>query len=191
MRKQHRRTLVLNMDYTAMSVIASKRALVLSFENRAEIVDFFKDDYILDSKDRKHPIPSIIRSLKYINRHRRRVPFSKKNVCIRDLCTCQYCGKKMKVFEATYDHVIPKSKWPKGTGTATKWENIVIACGRCNKKKGDKTPKEVGMKLKRTPVIPNGQSHIAGLSPWSRIEDEWLPYLPEAYKRLIDEISLS
>lgn len=51
--------------------------------------------------------------------------------------TCFYCRKKMKAAElsqnVTRDHIRPKSK-----GGSDYLHNLVIACGGCNKNKGDK-----------------------------------------------------
>jgi 5-methylcytosine-specific restriction endonuclease McrA len=45
--------------------------------------------------------------------------------------------------------VIPRSR-----GGRTEWENVVIACSACNRKKGNRTPEEAGMKLLRKPYRP-------------------------------------
>lgn len=50
---------------------------------------------------------------------------------------CYYCDKFMKFKRATKDHYIPKAK-----GGPDSWENIVIACVDCNKKKKDILPSE-------------------------------------------------
>jgi 5-methylcytosine-specific restriction endonuclease McrA len=44
------------------------------------------------------------------------------------------------------DHVIPKSR-----GGGGGWENLVSSCMKCNNKKGNRTPKEAGMPLMKTP----------------------------------------
>ena len=56
----------------------------------------------------------------------------------------------MTTKEATLDHVVPRSQ-----GGKTTWENIVCACGTCNRKKGGRTPKEAQMKLLSKPVKPD------------------------------------
>jgi len=69
----------------------------------------------------------------------------KQNGC---LC-CSYCNKPNLIIElqdmkvplfkkATIDHVIPISKG----GALFNYDNIVVACGTCNNKKGDKTVEE-------------------------------------------------
>ena len=59
----------------------------------------------------------------------------------RDNYTCQYCGKKS---ELTIDHIIPRSR-----GGKDEWDNVAVACLRCNVSKGARTPKEAGMTLKK------------------------------------------
>jgi 5-methylcytosine-specific restriction endonuclease McrA len=44
---------------------------------------------------------------------------------------------------------------PRSRGGATTWENCVAACLPCNQRKGDRTPKEAGMRLRfGQPVQP-------------------------------------
>jgi 5-methylcytosine-specific restriction endonuclease McrA len=76
-----------------------------------------------------------------------RVPFSKKNVMIRDGFKCVYCGVKGVVF--TIDHVVPRSKGGKST-----FENCVTACKPCNNRKGHQTCREAKMFPKTKLVQP-------------------------------------
>jgi 5-methylcytosine-specific restriction endonuclease McrA len=48
---------------------------------------------------------------------------------------CQYCLKPVKFSLATKDHVVPRSR-----GGINQDSNIVLACKRCNNKKGAKFP---------------------------------------------------
>jgi 5-methylcytosine-specific restriction endonuclease McrA len=92
-------------------------------------------------------IPAVMKLMKIIRTiYRTKVPFSKKNVMIRDGFTCQYC-KTTK--ELTIDHIIPVSR-----GGKTEFENCVAACKTCNGKKGDKLPSEARLYLKKKPVAP-------------------------------------
>jgi 5-methylcytosine-specific restriction endonuclease McrA len=43
---------------------------------------------------------------------------------------------------------------PRSRGGANSWENTVAACGRCNQRKGDRTPAEARMPLRSTPKAP-------------------------------------
>lgn len=53
---------------------------------------------------------------------------------------CRYCGKELTLEQTTVDHVIPESRG--GTNADV---NLVAACGKCNRKKGARTPVEAGM----------------------------------------------
>ncbi|NDC95612.1 hypothetical protein EB077_09940, partial [bacterium] len=98
----------------------------------------------------------------------------------------QYCHQTLNHNELTYDHVIPKSKWKDRNHPATCWTNIVTACINCNRKKGNKTPKEANMPLRILPIKPNKNiKYLPIASHLSRIRvsipDEWKIYLPESY----------
>jgi hypothetical protein len=60
----------------------------------------------------------------------------------RDHLRCRYCGRDLKEWSATLDHVLPRSK-----GGRNSYENTVTACGGCNQDKRDRTPEEAGMVL--------------------------------------------
>jgi len=55
------------------------------------------------------------------------------------------------------------------------WENLVTACMKCNNKKGDKTPEEVGLKLLSKPRRPNHVTFIRHFV--GRVDEKWKPYL--------------
>lgn len=59
------------------------------------------------------------------------------------MCWCRYCGSTTGL---TIDHVVPLSKGGKWV-----WENLVTACTKCNSKKGSKSLKQLGWKLKNKP----------------------------------------
>lgn len=66
----------------------------------------------------------------------------------RDADHCRYCdvnvswSDRRSAHAATYDHVDPHI-------LANTVENVVVACGHCNRVKGDRTPDEAGMPLTR------------------------------------------
>jgi 5-methylcytosine-specific restriction endonuclease McrA len=92
-------------------------------------------------------IPAVIKLIKAIRSlYRSKVPFSKRNVMVRDGFVCVYCGSNEML---TIDHVLPVSRGGKST-----FENCVSACKKCNSKKGDNTPSEVHMFLKKKPYAP-------------------------------------
>jgi hypothetical protein len=185
------RCLLLNMDYTPMSIIHWQKALIWSikYENNPkygiEIVDFYKNDFI-QGVGKKIPIPSVAKTKRFFRKQNTTVIFSRKNIYIRDNYTCQYCGIKFDPEYLTYDHVIPKSRWKDNNRSATNWTNITTACIQCNRKKSNQTPKQANMPLRTIPLIPDKTCkylHITHLL--SRIKndipDEWLMYLPKSY----------
>lgn len=189
MKKHRTRVLLLNMDYQPISTISWKKALIFMFMNQedyvkgAEVIEWAgKDDFVTSAGGQVFQIPSIMRMTRYIKLRKRDVPFSRKNVFLRDKLTCGYCYKKFDVTELTYDHVVPRIKWPKGLGTPTKWENIITCCRPCNRRKAGRTPKEANMHIAYTPYKPTFINYIMGLSPWSKdIPEEWRKYLPDYY----------
>jgi 5-methylcytosine-specific restriction endonuclease McrA len=189
MKAPHRKALVLNADYIPMHLVEWQRAMVLSLKNQSdpmdgyEVIEYYKNDFILATNHKRYPLPAVVRTPKYIKRHRHKVPFSRKNVFIRDRCTCCYCGTQYPPADLTYDHVVPRYEWKKKkyNGTPTKWENIVTSCYPCNRKKSNKTLKESGVSLLRKPIEPNTHGFILGLAPWHRMPQEWIQYLPPLY----------
>ena len=192
MKEKNNKCLVVNADYTPLSIISWKRAFVWSLkyqENHKysiEIIDFYKDDYICGANSKKYPIPAVVKTRKYFRIHNQRVNFSRKNVFIRDDYTCQYCNAKKDIRELTYDHVIPKSVWSSSNGSPTNWTNIVTSCVTCNRKKSNRTPKQANMQLKQLPVIPDKSLKYLPLSSALNIIKpdipvEWSIYLPESY----------
>jgi 5-methylcytosine-specific restriction endonuclease McrA len=99
-------------------------------------------------------IPLVMRLIKIIRMiYKNRVPFSKKNVFIRDKFRCGYCGSNQ---DLTVDHVMPASRGGKNT-----FENCISACRPCNNKKGHRTPSEARMYLSHQPYAPTISEFIA------------------------------
>lgn len=190
---KRKRTLVLNADYQGLGLIRWQSAMKqvvkyqLTQKDGSHLIDWYNNDFVLSCNGDKFPMPAVIRRAKYVKK--KRVPFSKKNVFLRDQMTCQYCGKlDLTCHSLTYDHVVPRKRWKieKRRGTPTHWGNIVTSCRKCNLYKGDKSPEQVGLKLKKQPVIPNPHAYILGITPWTKIEPEWEPYLTPLYKLLMN-----
>jgi 5-methylcytosine-specific restriction endonuclease McrA len=124
--------LVLNSDYNPINICNGKRAIILILKRKAQ--------FIADK---------VIRLFDYI-----RIPYKKikENTPTRNLIykrdnhRCAYCNSKENL---TIDHIIPTSRGGKNT-----WENMISCCGRCNLKKGNRTPDEANMPLLITPKIP-------------------------------------
>lgn len=184
--------LVLNADYSPLTIIDWKRALVWSikYENHTnigiEIIDFYKNDYILGTNSKKYPIPAVAKTRKYFRINNYSIKFSRKNLFVRDDYSCQYCGQRKDIAQLTYDHVIPKSVWQDNNGSPTSWTNIVTACIDCNRKKRNRTPKQANMPLQNLPVVPQKNikylpvtHHLSKIR--SEVPEEWVLYLPESY----------
>ena len=123
--------IVLSRDYMPLMHCDIRRAMVLLYLNKAEIVK--ESGQFLRTVSEQYAVPRVIRLLgKLMKRFTPRVAYSRKNVHIRDQHTCQYCGSTQNL---TLDHVMPTSR-----GGGSTWENVVTACSPCNSKKGSKTP---------------------------------------------------
>ncbi|NBC15944.1 MAG: HNH endonuclease [Bacteroidetes bacterium] len=158
--------LVLNRDYSALTICSVQRAIILIHLQKAEIVEAAPDRFVR-SPSVKFPYPSIVRLKMYVRVPFRRIMLSRKNVLRRDGFRCQYCGSRDRL---TVDHVMPKSRGGKDT-----WENLVAACTSCNNRKGDRTPDEARMPLRRKPFRP---SHVMFIRDYvGNVSDKWKPYL--------------
>ena len=141
--------IVLNADYQFLNFCNWKRALALVNSGKAEVLKASEKVIKNFAGTFTFAIPYVIKLVKLVRMvYKRRVPWSKRNVFIRDNNTCQYCGKE-NLKRPELEHVIPKSKGGKNT-----FENCVTACKECNRAKGDRTPSEAGMYLKKQPVQP-------------------------------------
>ncbi|MFH2035770.1 MAG: HNH endonuclease [Candidatus Zixiibacteriota bacterium] len=159
--------LVLNQNYEPLSVCSARRAFVLLFMGKAEMVEPY-DGIKIRTVMSSYPLPSVVRLDRYIKSPQKKILLTRRNIIIRDNRTCAYCGTDKGAM--TVDHIIPKNQ-----GGADTWENLVCACARCNNKKGDKTPLKAGMKLLRKPRRPN---HITYIQRFIGVSDtRWKPYL--------------
>lgn len=183
--------LVLNRSWMVVHIASVRRAIGLVYKGLARVVnpedfstyDFYswaeasaaaKGGYI-PSVSIKFRVPEIVQ-LTFFNGFRgREVRFSRRSIFERDRNACQYCGKKFDRSELAVDHVVPRSR-----GGKTTWSNVVLACVKCNTRKGDRTPEEAGMGLVRRPVKPRWPTYIALRLGRSR-KRSWEKFLSEAY----------
>jgi 5-methylcytosine-specific restriction endonuclease McrA len=165
------RVLVLNASYEPINVCTVRRATVLVLKSRAEVIE--KGEGALHSERLEFARPCVIRLIRYVriprDVHRRKI--TRKAVLARDSYTCQYCGHEASGL--TVDHVIPRSR-----GGESSWENIVASCAPCNRKKGNRLPREVSMHPRKHPRPPGPTVFIRIASP--RIPNAWEPYLVAA-----------
>ena len=170
--------LLLNSDYNPLRVVSWKRALILVYSQKAEIIDTY--NRTLRSPSIPIKMPSIIRLLQWVKpRTKGMVRFNKTHLYIRDQGVCQYCGHTVERKRATFDHVVPKSR-----GGKTDWFNIVTCCRDCNQWKDSSTPEEAGMRLLKQPVAPASlplHSTVLSLMKENRkeIPESWKNYLRE------------
>jgi 5-methylcytosine-specific restriction endonuclease McrA len=135
--------LVLNATYEPLNIVSIRRAVLLLLKEKAEIVE--AAEAWLRSEQMSLPVPLVIRLVCYVRIPPRfSLPVSRRTVLARDNYTCQYCGGQPGKGSLTLDHVVPRSR-----GGETRWENVVAACGPCNRRKGDRLPEEAAMPLRR------------------------------------------
>lgn len=99
------------------------------------------------------------------------VRFSRRNVFLRDKFTCQYCAKTLPETQLNLDHVMPRDK-----GGRTTWDNIVTSCFRCNTRKANKLPHEVGMQPRNKPLAPRWRP-LFGLHENGLADESWHYFL--------------
>lgn len=162
------KTLKLDSSYRPVAVIDSIEALVLCIIGKAKAIERYAET--INSVKESFELPAVIVLNKYIKFRFSYMSCNKMNILWRDNNQCQYCSKPLRSGNLTIDHILPKSK-----GGNNSWLNLVAACKRCNQKKGDKTPAESGMYLKRKPYIP--KTNILKSINKEQISPKWKNYL--------------
>jgi 5-methylcytosine-specific restriction endonuclease McrA len=182
-----RPTLVLNRNWQPVNVATVARALVLVWNESARVVD--PSDYqtytwanwsqlrprngdpFIQAVRLQLRAPEVIVLADYDRLPSAAVSFSRRNLFKRDHWTCQYCGVQPGGDELTIDHVVPRSQ-----GGSSTWENCVLACVTCNKRKADRTPQQAGLKLRHAPVRPLWKPlyarHTVRIESWSKFVSE-------------------
>ena len=178
--------LVLNASYEPLNVTSVRRAHVLVFKGKAEVLE--KLDRPLTSATTAFAWPHVIRLVQYV-----RVPhgvqrkISRRAVFARDGWSCVYCGRQLR--DLTLDHVMPRHR-----GGAHTWENLVSACKVCNHRKGGKTLQEARMQLMRDPFRPRaGLYYTIQRKLNQSLQEEWLKFIPgfeplNSFGYTIDEV---
>jgi 5-methylcytosine-specific restriction endonuclease McrA len=163
--------LVLNATYEPLHFTNARRAITLLLAGKAEAVE--GSPRVVRSPSTSFTLPAVIRLALYIRKpFMERVAFNKKNILRRDGYTCQYCNRRGE--RLTVDHVVPRSR-----GGETTWTNVVAACLRCNLRKGNRLPEEVGMRLLRPPAHPRFvvATHLLKHPEAPSLLDSWRKYL--------------
>jgi len=124
---------ILNGDYSYLNTVNWRKAMKALKKGKTTVLRY-SDEVVRTAENVIEKVPAVMKLL-YIIRtiYRTKVPFSKKNIMIRDNFTCQYCGSTKAL---TIDHVMPASK-----GGKTTFE-------------GNKSPSQIHMYLKKQPIQP-------------------------------------
>jgi 5-methylcytosine-specific restriction endonuclease McrA len=146
--------LALNASFEPLTILPVRRALRLVIDRKAEILEV-DDSRVFRSERSELPCPVVIRLVRYVHVPRKfRRQVTNTFLFARDGYRCQYCGRHRGELRGreflTRDHVVPISR-----GGGNDWGNVVAACSPCNNRKGNRLPREVGMKLQSKPGEPN------------------------------------
>lgn len=141
------RCVILNGDYTFLNIVNWRRAICLMVKQKVEVLKFSKKAIRNGEGEIITYVPLVMRLIKIIRMiYKNKVPFTKKNVFVRDKYRCAYCGSSQ---DLTVDHVIPRSR-----GGKNNFDNCITACKPCNNKKDRRTPSEAKMYLSHQPYAP-------------------------------------
>jgi 5-methylcytosine-specific restriction endonuclease McrA len=161
--------LVLNQNYEPLNICRARRAVVLVYRGKAEMLE--DGAGFIHSVCQILSVPSVIRLAYMIKRPRPKRKLTRLEVFNRDQYICQYCGKESR--QLTLDHVIPRYRGGEHT-----WENVVSACIPCNRHKAGRTPEQAGMRLIRRPSPPRDKlPFYIPLQLKSQLQ--WQKYLPQ------------
>ena len=166
-------TLVLAPDYQPvsylpLSTVSWQLAIKLFFLDKVTVLEWH-DDWVIHSAKLDIRVPSVVVVKRGYKRDKGTMRFSRQNLYIRDLYTCQYCNETIANKDLTMDHVLPLSK-----GGGTSWENTVTACKNCNMAKGNAVWKPI-----RQPEQPHYWRIINNVKslPMSIRHESWQKYI--------------
>ncbi len=162
-----RPALVLNQNYEPLNVCSVRRAVVLVFRGKAEILEA-GDEPLRGVGSARYETPSVIRLQHLVRRPMPQLRLTRREVFQRDGNRCQYCGRRG---DLTLDHVTPRHR-----GGDHSWENLTTACRPCNHRKGGRTPEEANMALAGRPRRPSAHPAEMFATYLDRYR-EWTPFL--------------
>jgi len=136
-------TTILNSNYTILKVVSWKRGLKLHLSDKVHVIEYYQEG--VSTVSESYQIPKVVVLKKYIKLPDRMYKPNRRNIFLRDNYSCAYCERQLEQGELSIDHILPKSRGGKET-----WENLVTSCKTCNCLKGDRTPEEAGMTIKRS-----------------------------------------
>lgn len=155
--------LLLNADYRPLRIVSEEKAVGLMFRDTVEAAT--QTVKTLRSPSTTFDVPIVLRLKRYVNVPRRKAKWSRRGVLKRDRYTCGYCGATGVTM--TIDHIKPLSR-----GGVSGWGNTVCACLKCNQRKADHLPHEVGMRLRWEPKTPRTNYVVAS----GNVPQEWRIY---------------
>lgn len=171
-----RRCLVLNASYEPLTTVTWQRAVILTLEGLAEVVE--ESDEPVRSQRLTLTAPKVVRLAEM--RHvpfRARSPLTRRGVLARDNHLCCYCTRRKAT---TVDHVQPRSRNGRHL-----WENVVASCSPCNAFKDARTPEEaltdphgarIGFgPMRFQPRVPAG--NVALVVAIGYVDPSWEQYL--------------
>jgi len=183
-------SLVLNRSWFPIGTTSVREAICLVFREAAKALDptdfsvhdfdswaslaVARDEPCIHTVRLSIRIPEIIILTQYDAIPARQVAFSRRNIYKRDHYQCQYCGSRPPLVDLTVDHIVPRS-----VGGRSTWENCVLACLRCNRRKANRTLQEAGMRLQRPPLEPHWSPCIA--IPLAKRRASWEQFVSEKY----------
>ena len=173
-------TLVLNRLWQAVNVVGVERAFSLLTLDHAQVIYAEDGSYrmfgaeewfafscdnapeegsrVIHTVNQAVRVPSVLLLRRYDRMLLREMKFNRQNLFERDGYRCQYCSSSFPAKELNMDHVVPRDR-----GGKTTWENVVTSCIRCNSRKGNREPKEAGMRLLRDPIRPRQRPFVSCL----------------------------
>lgn len=139
------KVILLNQDYAYINSIGVRRALKLIAKGKVTVEKF--SERVIRTATIAIKVPLILRLVYLVRQiYRKAVPWSKKNVMIRDDFKCVYCGAGR---DLNIDHVFPRSRGGKST-----FENTVTSCVSCNTLKGNRSLREANMYYRKRGFTP-------------------------------------
>lgn len=146
--------LALNASFEPLTIVSPRRAIRLVLEGKAELLEV-DGTRVFRSQRASLPAPQVIRLVRFVHVPRRfRRQVTNTFLFARDNYACQYCGRHRLELRGraflTRDHIRPTSR-----GGDNTWENVVTSCSPCNNRKGNRLPREAGMRLLSEPKQPN------------------------------------
>src|SRR5579872_5829897 len=93
--------LVLNSDYEPLNVCNIRRAIVMVYLGKADVLHA-DDEAVASAAAHRFVLPSVVKLRGHVKRPLPELKLSRRTVFARDNYTCQYCGSSSK--DMTIDH---------------------------------------------------------------------------------------